>query len=85
MLPSKILSIRQTDPATVRIDFVGHGTHTGDLVLGEAFVLPATGTRADLWFTDTLTFRDGLITQSRFEFDVEELQRRRGQPHVVLS
>src|SRR5688572_31658720 len=25
------------------VDFIGHGTHTGELVLGEALSLPATG------------------------------------------
>jgi len=72
----EIRSIRQTDDHVVRVDFVGHGTHTGDLELGEALVIPATGISAELPFTDTLTFRGGLITESRFEFDVVELRRR---------
>lgn len=72
----RVISIRQTGSATVHIDFVGEGTHTGDLVMGEALVIPASGIRAELPFTDTLTFQHSLITESRFDFDVAELQRR---------
>jgi hypothetical protein len=46
------------------------------LTLGEDFTIPATGTRSDLPFRDTLTFRSGLIVQARLEFDAEEMRRR---------
>ena len=72
----EITSLEQLGNATVRVDFIGHGTHTGDLVLGEAVVIPATGVQAKLPFTDTLTIRDSLIVQSDFDFDVGDLQRR---------
>src|SRR5687767_3524143 len=44
------------------VDFVGHGTHTGELVLGEALMLPATGRSTHLRFHDRLEVRDKLIT-----------------------
>jgi len=72
----EIVAVRPVNDATVEVEFIGHGTHTGDLVLGEALVIPARGSRAELPFTDTLTFSAGLIVQSQFDFDVEELQRR---------
>jgi len=72
----EITDMQELDGGTVRTDFIGHGTHTGDLMLGEDFTLPATGTQTHLPFRDTLTFRDGLIVGSTLEFDVVELQRR---------
>ena len=81
----EIVSIELIDDHTVRVDFIGHGTQTGDLTLGEDFTIPATGTRSDLPFRDTLTFRSGLIVQSRLEFDAEEMRRRllNGEPTPV--
>jgi hypothetical protein len=73
-----ILSIEETEPETVRVTFVGRGTHTGDLMLGELLNIPATGRRADLSFTDTITIRDGLIVKSELDFDVDEMKRRLG-------
>ena len=72
------LELRRVDAngPTVDVDFVGHGTHTGDLVLGEAFALPATGRAAELPFRDRIEVRDGLIASSELDFDVEELKRR---------
>jgi ribosomal protein S27E len=72
----EIVSLESIDDHTVQIDFIGHGTHTGDLVLGEDFTIPATGTRSELPFRDTLTFRSGLIVQSRLEFDAQKLRQR---------
>jgi predicted ester cyclase len=65
-----------TDGDTVVVEFIGTGTHTGDLVLGEEFSLPATGRSTRLPFRDTLQVRDGLITSSQLDFDVEEMKRR---------
>lgn len=72
----EIQSAETVDEHTVRIEFIGRGTHTGDLVLGEAVTVPATGRPADLTFTDTLEIRDGLIVSSRLDFDVDELRRK---------
>ena len=71
-----VIDLQVLDAGTVRAEFVGRGTHTGDLVLGEYFTLPATGTHADLPFRDTLSIRNGLIVASKLEFDVAELRRR---------
>jgi ketosteroid isomerase-like protein len=62
----------------VDIDFVGRGTHTGDLVLGEELAIPATGRRTRLPFHDRLEIRDGLIVKAELTFDVEELKKRLG-------
>jgi len=74
----EIKSLGQIDSTTVQVDFIGHGTHTGDLVLGESLIIPASGVRTELPFKDTLTIRGGFIVQSEFDFDVEDLQRRLG-------
>lgn len=65
-----------TNGAVADDDFVGRGTHTGDLVLGEALSIPATGRAAHLPFHDRLETRDGLIVRAEPDFDVEEMKRR---------
>ena len=72
----EIRAIHTLDHHTVVVDFVGRGTHTGDLVLGEDITIPATGRRTELAFRDTLDIRDGLIVQSLLDFDVDELRRK---------
>lgn len=72
----EITAVRPIDEHTVQVCFVGRGTHTGDLVLGEAMTIPATGRRAELEFIDTLEIRDGRLVRSELDFDVEELRRR---------
>jgi ketosteroid isomerase-like protein len=72
----ELVTLEQLDDHTIRVRSIGHGTHTGDLILGESFVVPATGTQSHLEFTDTLTFRNGWIVDARLEFDAEELRRR---------
>jgi len=64
------------DGAGVRVEFIGRGTHTGDLVLGDTVSIPATGRAAHLPFRDRLVIRDGLIVSSELDFDVEEMKRR---------
>jgi predicted ester cyclase len=64
------------DGGIVRVDFIGRGTHTGDLVLGDAMSVPATGRNANLPFRDRLDIRDGLIISSELDFDLEEMKRR---------
>ena len=70
-----VQSLRTEADGTVVVDFIGRGTHTGDLVLGEALSLPATGRSARLPFRDTLELRDGLIASSQLDFDVGEMKR----------
>lgn len=72
----EITAIKEIDEHTVQVDFIGRGTHTGDLMLGEGFSIPATGAQAELVFRDILTFRSGFIVGSRLEFDVDELRAR---------
>ena len=60
----------------VEVDFVGHGTHTGDLTLGDAITIPATGRTADLPFRDRREIKDGLIVSSELQFDLAEMRRR---------
>lgn len=71
-----VVEMKAVDDERVQTDFIGRGTHTGDLVLGEYLTLPATGVHADLPFRDTLTIRKGLVVASTLEFDVAELRRR---------
>ena len=72
----EIICLQSIDDRTVQVDFIGRGTHSGDLMLGETFSIPATGIHAELTFRDTLTFRNGFIVGSRLEFDAEELRAR---------
>jgi hypothetical protein len=60
----------------VQVEFIGRGTHTGDLVLGDAVSIPATGRTADLPFRDRLDIRDGLVVSSELDFDLAEMKRR---------
>ena len=60
----------------VDIEFIGHGTHTGDLVLGESISIPATGRTTDLPFRDRLEIKDGLIVSSELDFDLDEMKKR---------
>lgn len=64
------------DGPIVLVDFIGHGTHTGNLVLGDAISIPATGRAAHLPFRDRLEVRDGLVVSSELNFDIQEMQRR---------
>lgn len=71
-----IRAIRVVDHDSVEVEFLGRGTHTGDLVLGDTLVIPATGRSAELPFHDRLTIRDGQIVEAQLDFDVEEMKRR---------
>jgi len=72
----EITVLQPLDAWRVQVDFTGYGTHTGDLMLGEDFTIPATGSASELTFRDTLTIRNGLIVHSRLEFDAAEMRRR---------
>lgn len=65
----------ETGDGGVDVEFVGRGTHTGELVLGDALSIPATGRAAELPFHDRLAIRDGLIVSAELDFDIEELKR----------
>lgn len=72
----EVVSLREVDAGVVEADLLGRGTHTGDLVLGEALTIPATGRQAELSFREVLEIRGGLIRALRLEFDLAEMQRR---------
>lgn len=72
----EITSVTSRPDGRVVIDFVGRGTHTGDLVLGESVTLPATGRSTQLDFRDTMEIRGGRIVSSELDFDVETMKRR---------
>jgi len=57
------------------VDFFGRGTHTGDLVLGDALSVPATGLVIELPFHDRLEVRDGRIVKAELAFDEQALRR----------
>lgn len=60
----------------VIVELLGRGTHTGDLVLGDALSIPATGVVGALPFRETLIIRDGRIVDVELDFDVESLKRQ---------
>ena len=72
----EIASLQQTDDETVVVEIVGRGTHTGDLVLGDAVTLPPTGVTGALPFRETLRIRNGSIVDVELDFDIGELKRQ---------
>jgi hypothetical protein len=72
----EITSVTVLNDHTVQVEFIGRGTHSGDLVLGEAMTIPATGHVAHLPFTDLLEIRNGVIVSAELDFNVEEMKRR---------
>jgi hypothetical protein len=72
----QLLSVLPLNDHAVQIEFLGKGTHTGDLALGEAGTLPATGRTAELPFRNLLEIHNGIITGVELDFDVQELKRR---------
>lgn len=63
---------------SVRTEWIGHGTHLGTLDLPGFPSIPATGRQAQLPMCETIRIVNGLIVESRMEFDPWELQRRLG-------
>ncbi len=59
----------------VDTDFIGGGTHIGDLVLGDALSVPATGLIIELPFHNRIEVRGGRIVTSDLDFDVQALRR----------
>ncbi len=72
----EILSALALNDHSVQIEFLGKGTHTGDLVLGESLRLPATGRTTELRFRNLLEIHNGIIIGVELDFDVEDLKRR---------
>jgi hypothetical protein len=74
----EIQRLAVTDERTLDVHFLGHGTHTGDLVLGDTVVIPPTNRAVQLPFHDRLTIVGGLLLSSQLDFDVLELKRLLG-------
>ncbi|MBI1873776.1 MAG: ester cyclase [Acidobacteria bacterium] len=72
----EIRSVRVINEQTVEVDFLGRGTHTGDLVLGDALTIPATGQSAQLPFRERVTVRDALILEVQLDFDVQQMKKK---------
>ena len=71
-----IASIADIDANTVLVEIRGRGTQTGDLVLGDQIVIPASYRGTSLEFKDRLRVQDGLIVSSELDFDAAFLWRR---------
>lgn len=74
----ELTSIEQDGDDKVRVSFIGRGTHTGPLMLGEHTSIPPTGRRADLQFSEVMTVRGGVIVKSELDFSLLELRERLG-------
>ena len=72
----EIVSALTLNDHSVQVEFLGKGTHTGDLVLGESLCVPATGRTAELPFRNLLEIHNGIIIGVELDFDVEEMKRR---------
>ena len=72
----ELTSMRVLDGYLVETEFTGHGTHTGDLVLGDELVIPATNRVVELPFRDRLEFADGVLVSAQLDFDSTELRTR---------
>ena len=72
----EITALTLTGDDTVVVEILGRGTHTGDLVLGDALTIPATGVAGALRFRETLRIREGSIVDVELVFDIEEMKRQ---------
>lgn len=70
----EVISLRAVDDHIVKVELLGRGTQSGDLVLGDTLTIPATGVAGALMFRETLDVRDGLIVNVQLEFDLEQLK-----------
>lgn len=73
-----ITDVTRLDADTVQTDWIGEGTHLGLLEVPGLPPIPATGVRAQLPMRETIRIAEGLIVESRMEFDPHELRRRLG-------
>ena len=72
----EIQSMKRNSNGLLEVEFLGRGTHTGELVLGEHVIIPPTERTVELPFRDRLTINDGLIVESQLDFDIIELKKR---------
>ena len=72
----QIVSALTLNDHSVQVEFLGKGTHTGDLVLGDSLSVPATGRTAELPFMNLLEIHNGIITSVELDFDVEVMKER---------
>jgi predicted ester cyclase len=72
----EVVSLKVVGDDTVVVQLLGRGTHTGDLVLGDALTVPATGVAGALPFRETLRIRNGTIVDVELDFDIEALKRQ---------
>jgi predicted ester cyclase len=75
----------QADGDRIVVRLLGRGTHTGDLVLGDAMSIPPTGRRAQLIVKETLDIKNGLIVHEEMDFDLAEMRRVLGMPDAPHS
>ena len=77
--PDAVVSITDVslaDGPTIHTDWIGQGTHLGVLELPGIPPIPPTGIRAQLPMRETIRLSDGLVIESKMEFDPLELRRR---------
>lgn len=74
----EITAVIIPDDRTIATEWIGHGTHLGNLELPGFPPLPPGGLRAQLPMREIVTIADGRIIASRMEFDPAELMRRLG-------
>lgn len=72
----EIQSLQVIGGHTAHVKLLGRGTHTGELVLGDAISIPSTGRRAQLTFREVLEIRDGRIVNVELDFDLDDMKRR---------
>lgn len=78
--PDALLSITSVTVSgdVALTEWVGRGTHLGMLELPGLHNIPATGRRAKLPMREAIRIQDGLVIESRMQFDPAELTRRLG-------
>ena len=72
----QVVSLKTVGDDTVVVELLGRGTHSGDLVLGDALTIPATGVAGALPFRETLRIANGAIVDVELDFDIAELKRQ---------
>jgi predicted ester cyclase len=71
-----ITNVELKDGPVIQTNWIGHGTHLGVLELPGLPPIPPTHIRAQLPMRETINVVNGLIVESRLEFDPIELRRR---------
>lgn len=73
-----ITGVHVIDGETVSTDWIGEGTHRGELELPGMPAIPATGVRTKMPMRETITIVDSCIVASRMDFDPADIARRLG-------